>query len=166
MATGRAQVEAHSLLKCRARLSGNRLWLQEDKFQLDSGKCFHSDRGKILSVDTLSSGMLRPGQDAFQSWSCSDQGAGLGDLLRSLPTWMSVCFSICSFSVLLQTGTDSKPQQLHHCPTVTFWDAEYDNHLMPYAFSLRKPMGPAPWSLPNTGWWNVSCAWVAGFQSR
>lgn len=48
--------------------------------------CFHSDRGKILSVDTLSSGMLRPGQDAFQSWSCSDQGAGLGDLLRSLPT--------------------------------------------------------------------------------
>lgn len=38
MPTGRAQVEAHSLLKCRARLSGNRLWLQEDKFQLDSGK--------------------------------------------------------------------------------------------------------------------------------
>lgn len=69
---GRAQEEEHSFLKCRARMSGSRLWLQEEKFQLDSGKyVFILTTGQTLSVDIP--GMLRSEQDAAQSCSYSEQ---------------------------------------------------------------------------------------------
>lgn len=67
---GRVQEEEHSFLKCRARMSGSRLWLQEEKFQLDSGKYVFI---QTLSVDAMSPGVLRSEQDAAQSCSYSEQ---------------------------------------------------------------------------------------------